>query len=64
MAARRRSRKAHHHLQVTRRCESTPAHYYAELARTLEIVDGATFVPSKLTVVTLPWNPPLSIPAG
>ncbi|MHC5795478.1 bifunctional proline dehydrogenase/L-glutamate gamma-semialdehyde dehydrogenase [Lacisediminihabitans sp. FW035] len=40
------------------------AHYYAELARTLETVDGATFVPSKLTVVTPPWNFPVAIPAG
>ena len=40
------------------------AHYYAELARTLGTVDGATFVPSKLTVVTPPWNFPLAIPAG
>ena len=40
------------------------AHYYAELARTLETVDGATFVPSRLTVVTPPWNFPVAIPAG
>ncbi|WP_354574679.1 bifunctional proline dehydrogenase/L-glutamate gamma-semialdehyde dehydrogenase [Frigoribacterium sp. UYMn621] len=40
------------------------AHYYAELARGLETVDGATFVPSKLTVVTPPWNFPIAIPAG
>jgi RHH-type proline utilization regulon transcriptional repressor/proline dehydrogenase/delta 1-pyrroline-5-carboxylate dehydrogenase len=40
------------------------AHYYAELARTLETIDGATFVPSKLTVVTPPWNFPVAIPAG
>jgi len=40
------------------------AHYYAELARTLETVDGATFVPSALTVVTPPWNFPVAIPAG
>ncbi len=40
------------------------AHYYAELARTLENIDGATFVPSRLTVVTPPWNFPVAIPAG
>lgn len=40
------------------------AHYYAESARKLETVDGATFVPSKLTVVTPPWNFPVAIPAG
>lgn len=40
------------------------AHYYAESARKLEKVDGATFVPAKLTVVTPPWNFPVAIPAG
>jgi RHH-type proline utilization regulon transcriptional repressor/proline dehydrogenase/delta 1-pyrroline-5-carboxylate dehydrogenase len=40
------------------------AHYYAELARGLETVDGATFLPSRLTVVTPPWNFPVAIPAG
>ncbi|MET1152777.1 proline dehydrogenase family protein [Arthrobacter sp.] len=40
------------------------AHFYAELARKLDAVDGATFVPSKLTVVTPPWNFPTAIPAG
>ena len=40
------------------------AHYYAEPARELDDVDGATFVPSKLTVVTPPWNFPVAIPAG
>lgn len=40
------------------------AHYYAESARKLENVDGATFVPAKLTVVTPPWNFPVAIPAG
>ncbi|MBO9704058.1 MAG: aldehyde dehydrogenase family protein, partial [Arthrobacter sp.] len=38
--------------------------YYAELAKELDHVDGATFVPSKLTVVTPPWNFPVAIPAG
>jgi RHH-type proline utilization regulon transcriptional repressor/proline dehydrogenase/delta 1-pyrroline-5-carboxylate dehydrogenase len=40
------------------------AHYYAESARKLEKVDGARFVPAKLTVVTPPWNFPVAIPAG
>ena len=40
------------------------AHYYAELARALEDVDGAEYVPSKLTVVVPPWNFPTAIPAG
>lgn len=40
------------------------AHYYAELGKALEHVDGATFVPSSLTVVTPPWNFPTAIPAG
>ncbi|GGG49552.1 1-pyrroline-5-carboxylate dehydrogenase [Kocuria dechangensis] len=40
------------------------AHYYAERARELDDVDGAVFVPSRLTVVTPPWNFPVAIPAG
>ncbi|MDR5701551.1 bifunctional proline dehydrogenase/L-glutamate gamma-semialdehyde dehydrogenase [Agromyces aerolatus] len=40
------------------------AHYYAERARELDHVQGATFVPAKLTVVTPPWNFPVAIPAG
>ena len=40
------------------------AHYYAELARELDTVDGARFVPARLTVVTPPWNFPVAIPAG
>lgn len=40
------------------------AHYYAELAKELDNVDGAEFIPSKLTVVTPPWNFPVAIPAG
>lgn len=40
------------------------AHYYAESARKLDTVDGATFVPAKLTVVTPPWNFPVAIPTG
>ncbi|WP_026555858.1 bifunctional proline dehydrogenase/L-glutamate gamma-semialdehyde dehydrogenase [Arthrobacter sp. 35W] len=40
------------------------AHYYAERAKDLETVDGATFVPAGLTVVTPPWNFPVAIPAG
>ena len=40
------------------------AHYYAERARELDHVQGAVFVPPKLTVVTPPWNFPVAIPAG
>ncbi|GAA3545303.1 1-pyrroline-5-carboxylate dehydrogenase [Aeromicrobium flavum] len=40
------------------------ARYYAQSARELDAVDGATFVPSRLTVVTPPWNFPVAIPAG
>jgi RHH-type proline utilization regulon transcriptional repressor/proline dehydrogenase/delta 1-pyrroline-5-carboxylate dehydrogenase len=40
------------------------AHYYAELARELDQVDGATHVPARLTLVTPPWNFPVAIPAG
>ncbi|MBD7919641.1 bifunctional proline dehydrogenase/L-glutamate gamma-semialdehyde dehydrogenase [Cellulomonas sp. Sa3CUA2] len=40
------------------------AHWYAELARGLEHVDGARFVPAALTLVTPPWNFPVAIPAG
>ncbi|WP_354497414.1 bifunctional proline dehydrogenase/L-glutamate gamma-semialdehyde dehydrogenase [Mycetocola sp. 2940] len=40
------------------------AHYYAAKARELDAVRGARFVPSKLTVVTPPWNFPVAIPAG
>ncbi|TLM71716.1 proline dehydrogenase family protein [Pseudarthrobacter sp. NamB4] len=40
------------------------AHYYAESARKLDRVDGATFIPANLTVVTPPWNFPVAIPAG
>lgn len=40
------------------------AHYYAERARELDHVQGAIFVPSRLTVVTPPWNFPVAIPAG
>ncbi|MBN6191781.1 bifunctional proline dehydrogenase/L-glutamate gamma-semialdehyde dehydrogenase [Aneurinibacillus sp. BA2021] len=40
------------------------AHYYAERAKDLEAVTGAEFVPSKVTVVTPPWNFPVAIPAG
>ncbi|WP_457973304.1 bifunctional proline dehydrogenase/L-glutamate gamma-semialdehyde dehydrogenase [Arthrobacter sp. D1-17] len=40
------------------------AHYYAESARKLDDVDGAAFIPAKLTVVTPPWNFPVAIPAG
>ena len=40
------------------------AHYYSKLGRELDEVDGAKYVPSKLTVVTPPWNFPMAIPAG
>ncbi len=40
------------------------AHYYAESAKALALVDGAVFTPAKLTVVTPPWNFPVAIPAG
>ncbi|MFF2370440.1 proline dehydrogenase family protein [Agromyces sp. NPDC058110] len=40
------------------------AHYYAERARELDRVQGAEFVPSKVTVVTPPWNFPVAIAAG
>ena len=40
------------------------ANYYAEAARRLDAVDGAEFVPDRLTVVTPPWNFPVAIPAG
>ncbi|WP_394554046.1 proline dehydrogenase family protein [Agromyces sp. MMS24-JH15] len=40
------------------------AHYYAERARELDHVQGAIFVPSKLTLVTPPWNFPVAISAG
>ncbi len=40
------------------------ARYYAGLALELDQVAGAEFVPSKVTVVTPPWNFPIAIPAG
>jgi RHH-type transcriptional regulator, proline utilization regulon repressor / proline dehydrogenase / delta 1-pyrroline-5-carboxylate dehydrogenase len=40
------------------------AHYYAERAIELDFIQGAIYVPSKLTVVTPPWNFPVAIPAG
>jgi RHH-type proline utilization regulon transcriptional repressor/proline dehydrogenase/delta 1-pyrroline-5-carboxylate dehydrogenase len=40
------------------------AHYYAESAKALEAIPGATFTPARLTVVTPPWNFPVAIPAG
>lgn len=40
------------------------ARYYAHGAVELDDVDGAVFVPSKLTVVVPPWNFPVAIPAG
>lgn len=40
------------------------AHYYAELARGLDRVDGAAYTPARCIVVTPPWNFPVAIPAG
>jgi RHH-type proline utilization regulon transcriptional repressor/proline dehydrogenase/delta 1-pyrroline-5-carboxylate dehydrogenase len=40
------------------------ATYYADLAESLDRVDGAAHVPTCLTVVTPPWNFPVAIPAG
>lgn len=40
------------------------ARYYAQSARELSEVDGASFVPARLTLVTPPWNFPVAIPAG
>jgi len=40
------------------------AHFYAERAKDLDHVQGAIFVPSRLIVVTPPWNFPVAIAAG
>ena len=40
------------------------AAYYAARALDLDRLDGATFVPARLTVVIPPWNFPVAIPAG
>jgi RHH-type proline utilization regulon transcriptional repressor/proline dehydrogenase/delta 1-pyrroline-5-carboxylate dehydrogenase len=40
------------------------AHYYAERARELDRITDAEFQPSRLIVVTPPWNFPVAIPAG
>lgn len=40
------------------------AHYYAEQSAVLADLVGAVFRPVRLTVVTPPWNFPLSIPLG
>jgi RHH-type proline utilization regulon transcriptional repressor/proline dehydrogenase/delta 1-pyrroline-5-carboxylate dehydrogenase len=40
------------------------AYYYADRARELAGIRGAVFRPVPLTVVTPPWNFPVSIPAG
>ena len=40
------------------------AAYYGVRARDLERIDGARFVPAKLTLVIPPWNFPVAIPAG
>ncbi|MCJ1715367.1 proline dehydrogenase family protein [Curtobacterium sp. VKM Ac-2922] len=40
------------------------AHFYGDLAASLDDVDGATFSPAALTLVAPPWNFPVAIPAG
>ena len=40
------------------------AHYYAARSLELDSIPGARFVPSRLIVVTPPWNFPVAIPAG
>jgi len=40
------------------------AHFYAESAKRIEAIEGATHKPVGLTVVTPPWNFPVAIPAG
>ncbi|MBC9953790.1 bifunctional proline dehydrogenase/L-glutamate gamma-semialdehyde dehydrogenase [Leucobacter sp. cx-42] len=40
------------------------ANYYAMLGQQIENVDGATFIPSKVTAVIPPWNFPVAISAG
>ncbi|MDT0158171.1 bifunctional proline dehydrogenase/L-glutamate gamma-semialdehyde dehydrogenase [Microbacterium sp. ARD32] len=40
------------------------ANYYAATCRELDGVAGARFEPARVTVVTPPWNFPISIPAG
>ena len=40
------------------------AHYYAERVRELDRIADAEFTPSRLIVVTPPWNFPVAIPAG
>ncbi|WP_309082397.1 bifunctional proline dehydrogenase/L-glutamate gamma-semialdehyde dehydrogenase [Zhihengliuella sp.] len=40
------------------------AHYYAQLAREIDRVEGAEYVPSKLIAVIPPWNFPTAIPCG
>ncbi|MCF2707458.1 bifunctional proline dehydrogenase/L-glutamate gamma-semialdehyde dehydrogenase [Arcanobacterium haemolyticum] len=38
--------------------------YYASLAEQLDSLEGATFKPVELTLITPPWNFPMAIPAG
>src|SRR5690606_1705907 len=40
------------------------ANHYAAQAEELDRIDGARYVPVRLTVVTPPWNFPVAIPAG
>lgn len=39
-------------------------HYYAEQSKQMAAEKGAEFVPSKVIVVTPPWNFPMAIPCG
>lgn len=49
-------------VEVSEACDF--AHYYAEQARLLSDIDGASFAPAHLTLITPPWNFPLAIPLG
>ncbi|GAA4720475.1 proline dehydrogenase family protein [Isoptericola chiayiensis] len=40
------------------------ANYYAAAAEALDTVDGVTFAPDGVTLVTPPWNFPVAIPIG
>ncbi|MFC5938161.1 proline dehydrogenase family protein [Corynebacterium choanae] len=40
------------------------ARYYGQCARDLDRVQGATFTPHKVVLVTPPWNFPVAIPLG
>lgn len=49
-------------IEVSEACDF--AHYYAEQARALHEIEGATFNPAHLSLITPPWNFPLAIPLG